>query len=89
MQVEQIYTYDFPACFLLDFLRDASGKRKLRKQRLSREDYTKKSGVERDFHPLWLALSHPVLWLPVVKLAELFYKTDFGSAYILIAANKR
>ena len=58
LRVEKIYTYDFPACFLLDFLRDASGKRKLRKQRLSREDFTKKSGVEREFHPLWLALSH-------------------------------
>lgn len=88
LRVEAVYTYDFPACVLLDFMRDASRKKKLCGQQLSREDFTKKSGVERDFHPLVLALSHPVLWLAAVKLGELFYKTDFGSAYILMASHR-
>lgn len=89
MRVEKIYTYDFPACLLLDVMRDKSRKKKLSGQRKSREEYTKNSGVERDFHPLVLAMSHPALWLPACKLGELFYRTDFGSAYILLASQRR
>lgn len=88
MQVEKIYTYDFPVCFLLDMMRDLSRKKQLSKKKMSREGYTKNSGVERDFHPFVLALSHPLLWFPMIKLGELFYKTDLGSAYILIASRQ-
>ncbi len=86
MRVEKAYNYDFPACFLLDFMRDKSSKKKLLEKKLSREGYTKNSGVERDFHPAVVALSHPALWIPVAKLGELFYKMDLGSGYILMAS---
>ncbi len=86
MRVERIYTYDFPACFLLDLLRDVSRKKRLSEKKMSQEGYTKNSGVERDFNPFVLALSHPALWLPFIKIGELFYKTDFGSSYIIMAS---
>lgn len=86
MRVEKIYNYNFPVCFLLDFLRDRNSKKKLSEKKLNREGFTKNSGIDRDFHPIVLALSHPALWMPVIKLEELFYRTDLGSAYILIAS---
>ena len=88
MRIEKIYTYDFPACLLLDGMRDRSRGRKINRENLkkSREEFTKSSGIERDFGVVARVLSHPALWYPVVKLEELFYRTDLGSAYILMAS---
>lgn len=90
MCVDVIYTYDFPSCLFLDVIGDISRKRKISRDKLkkSRQEYTETSGIERDFHPIFLALSHPFLWFPIIKAEELFYKTDWGSAYILIASPK-
>ena len=92
MRIEKIYTYDFPACLFLDGMRDKSRKRKMRQKnwkKRGRSEATKKSGVERNFNPVVLALSHPALWFPVIKAGELFYDTDWGSAYILVASVRR
>ncbi len=92
MRIEKIYTYDFPACLFLDGMRDKSRKRKMRQKnwkKRGRSEATKKSGVERNFNPVVLALSHPALWFPFIKAGELFYDTDWGSAYILVASVRR
>lgn len=90
MVIEKIYTYDFPMCLFLDKMRDYSRGKKISKEHLekSKEEFTKSSGVERNFSPVSLALSMPALWFPIIKFEELFYRFDWGSAYILIAKKK-
>lgn len=90
MQIETIYTYDFPSCLLLDRMRDNDYEKKIKKENVekSKEEYTKKSGVEREFSPLVRVLSHPALWSLVAKVSELFYHTDLGGGYILTASVK-
>lgn len=85
MKIEKIYTYDFPACLLLDGMRDSSRKKKINRDK-SKEELTKNSGIERNFSAVAIKLSNPVLWKPIIKFEELFYQTDLGSAYILIAS---
>lgn len=86
MKIEKIYVYDFPACLLLDGMRDNS-RRKMKNDR-NKEEATKSSGIERNFSAMVLKLSNPALWRPIIKFEELFYKTDLGSAYILIASKE-
>lgn len=90
LQLKKIYTYDFPSCLVLDNLRGISRKKKIERDNLSldKEQRTKYSGVQRDYNPLVLALSHPAIQVPISKFEQLFYKTDWGSAYILIADKK-
>ncbi len=88
MRVEKIYTYDFPACLFLDGMRDNSRKKKLNIKK-SKEELSKNSGIERNFSALVLKLSNPILWKPIIVFEELFYKTDLGSAYILLISTKR
>lgn len=87
-RIETIYTYDFPSCLILDKLRDISCAKKLKRDRKDKdkEEHTKESGVKREFNPLVRKLSHGLLWTPVIKFQQLFYNTDLGSAYILIAS---
>lgn len=88
MAIEKIYTYDFPMCLVLDKMRDYSRGKKISSEHLekSKEEFTQSSGVERDFGPITVALSNPVLWFPIIKFEELFYRRDWGSAYILMAS---
>ena len=86
--IDTIYTYDFPACVVLDRLRDISRSKTIRKKSDLFENKTvatKRSGVIRDYNPLIRFISNPVLLAPLVKLEELFYNTDFGSCYVLMA----
>lgn len=83
MKIEKIYTYDFPACLLLDGMRNHSLKSN---EKQVKEEASKSSGVERDFNSVVLKLSSPIIWKPVMKFGELFYKSDFGSGYVLIAS---
>lgn len=87
MSIEAIYTYDFPACLLLDGLRDKNRGKKIKGEEAKRdkEVATKSSGIDRDYGIVVPLLSHPVLWYPIIKFEELFYNCDYGSAYILIA----
>lgn len=85
MKIEKIYTYDFPASLLLDGMRNHTLKNNMKQ---SKEEASKSSGVERDFNAAILKLSSPIIWKPMIKLGELFYQTDLGSGYILIASNK-
>lgn len=91
MKVEQIYSYDFPMGLVLEKIRNRDFKKKLSKESdtVTQEMLTKKSGVERDFHPIILLLSHPALWFFVIKFQEIFYRTDLGSGYILMASPKK
>ncbi len=91
MKVEQVYTYDFPMGLVLEYVRNKSLKKKLKRgdARSTQEKLTKKSGVERDFHPVVFALSHPALWVIIIKMQEAFYRTDLGSGYILMASPKK
>jgi len=99
MEIEKIYTYDFPACLLLDRMRDSASDKILREEHVEKgksirldvydkEEHTKKSGIERKFNPLFLFLAHPFFWKLIIKFEELFYNTDLGSAYILMARKR-
>lgn len=90
LQIEKMYTYDFPTCVFLDRMRDNDYSKKIKKDNFgkNKEEYTKKSGVEREFSPLICALAHPVLWALMAKLSRLFYNTNLGSGYILVASIK-
>lgn len=87
MEIEKIFVYDFPACLLLDGMRDKSREKSIDRNK-SKEEATKNSGIERNFSAMTLKLSNPALWRPIIKFEELFYKTDLGSAYILIASKE-
>ena len=91
LKIEEIYTYDFPECLLLDRMRDNDYGRKMEREKTgkSKEEYTKRSGIEREFSPLIQALANPAIWTVVAKVSELFYHTDWGSGYILAASAKR
>lgn len=61
-------------------MRDNDYEKKIKREAVekSKEEYTKKSGVDREFSPLVRVLSHPALWSLVAKVSELFYHTDLG-----------
>lgn len=90
LQIEEIYTYDFPECFLLDRMRDGDYGKKIKREKTAKtqEEYTKRSGVEREFNPVVRALAHPLLWSLAAKISAIFYHTDLGSGYILAASVK-
>lgn len=84
MQIVALYTYDFPSNLILDPMRSSRLKDAAR-QDVCKEKRTKDSGVEREESRLIRLLASPLFWLPIIKLQQLFYRTDLGSAYILLA----
>lgn len=46
---------------------------------------TKKSGIDRDENKIYRFLSNEKFLYPIMKFQELFFNTDFGSAYLLVA----
>ena len=85
LHLEKIYNYNFPACLVLDKLRARHYERDLRIECNDQLQATKRSGIERDFSSLTKFFAHPYFWWPVAKLSTLFYHTDWGTGYILIA----
>ncbi len=84
----KIWTYDFPACLFLDGMRDSNRKRKFASEKndgSDKETLTKESGLRRDFSKVEITLASPYIWWPIIKFEELFYYSDLGSAYILMA----
>ena len=84
MHIVCLYTYGFPSSLVLDPLRDRRVT-PAASQNISKEVRTKNSGVERDPSVFIRFLSHRAFWLPIIKFQQLFYKTDLGSAYVLLA----
>lgn len=87
LKIETLYTYDFPSNLILDSLRAYSAKKLVldKATDIDLEAFTKNSGVERDNNIIFRTLSNPFLLYPLIKFQELFYKKDWGSAYILVA----
>lgn len=85
-----VYVYDFPACLILDSMRRRTYDKKIKSGNLKKEieERTEKSGIERDYHPVIMALSRLPVWTLVSWFERLFYRTDLGSAYILMAERK-
>lgn len=87
--METIYTYDFPACVILDKFRDISRSKSNCQKAISTDEKleaTKQSGIVRDHGRIVRLLSNPIFQLPLVKMEEPFYWTDLGSCYVLIAS---
>ena len=86
---EKIWTYDYPYCFFLDKMRDRAYDRKMKQIGITsdtdKKELTKESGVRRDFNKIIIFLSNALFWKIPIKIGELFYKTDNGSAYIVLA----
>ena len=86
---ERIWTYDYPYCFFLDKMRDKDSERKMKEEGITsdtdKKELTKESGLRRDFSKKVIFLSNPLLWKLPIKIGELFYKTDKGSAYVVLA----
>lgn len=87
--IDYIYTYDFPTNLILDPIRDYGAKKKLNllNNSLDRESLTKKSGIDRTDNKVFVKLSNEKLLAPIIKFQELFYKTELGSAFIVMATN--
>lgn len=89
LKVNYIYTYDFPSNIILDPIRDYEVGKKLKniKNSSDKESLTKTSGIDRSENKFFVLLSNQYLLTPLIKFQELFYKTDFGSAFIVMATN--
>ena len=89
--IEKLFNYGFPACLILDKIRCQQYRKKMKNevQTPNKEDASKRSGVERTFHPIFRFLSHPFFQWPFIKLSELFYHTDWGTGYLLIDSKKQ
>lgn len=89
MSLYCLYTYDFPSSIILDPLRDYEANKKLKKidNSSDKDQLTKISGIDRSQKKVYVLLSNKYLMYPLLKFQELFYRTDLGSAYILMANN--
>lgn len=83
----QVFTYDFPSCLVLDKIRANRSALHIRttNRGTNLEEDTKKSGIERDENKMLRFLAKEKFWVPIMRFQELFYKTDWGSAYIAVA----
>ena len=77
------YSYDFPSCYLLDPIRALRRKKDISTIDLYKEECTKRSGIYRDNNQIFRFLSNERFLYPLMKFQELFYKYDWGSAFIL------
>lgn len=89
--VKNIVCYDFPSCFILDKLRTKRAKKRIQEDNRGKNltEDTKVSGIDRDQNKLFRFLSNPVFLAPLLFFQRIFYRTDFGSAYLMIAQNSR
>ncbi|WP_172637632.1 class I SAM-dependent methyltransferase [Desulfitobacterium sp. PCE1] len=86
------YAYDFPSCLILDPIRARSAKKNHQLAGLNgmtKEELTKVSGLRRDQNKLFRRLSNQQLLYLVIKFQELFYKSDFGSAYVVLCEKRK
>ena len=83
-RIEFFWTYNFPACIILDPIRINHAKKtySLNKS-VEKEEYTKISGINRSKNRLFRLLSNKYFLYPLMKFQELFYKSDLGTAYIV------
>lgn len=88
LKINYIFTYDFPSNILLDPIRDYEVGKKLKKIKSysDKESLTKISGIDRSENKLFVLLSNKYLLAPIIKIQELFYKTNLGSAFIVMAS---
>lgn len=81
-------TYDFPSCFLLDYLRNQRVHRITDKYVDPKSDKmergSKLSGIARDENPIIRFLSHPIFVTPIIYFQKLFYRTNWGSGALVI-----
>ena len=85
MAVDKLWMFGFPICQLTYPLREAYYAMKLRSTKLSKEDATKQSGVNR-------ALARKLHQLPMAKLLSPFFKlqrlvrhTNVGDGFLVLA----
>lgn len=83
-KILQLWNYGFPLSIVLDRLLNRSAKNKNREDFLSTGiEKTKRSGVDRSVNPVIRFLSRPFFMFPFFILQRLFFKFDFGSAYLV------
>lgn len=89
--IKGIYTYDFPSCTILDRIRSRSAKEMMKEKQRGKNllTDTKKSGIDRDENKIYRFLSNEKFLYPIMKFQELFFNTDFGSAYLLVAKRSK
>ena len=85
MTIEKIWVYGFPICNLLYPLREAYYAMRLRSAKISKEDATKLSGVDRALARKfrWLPMAG-ILW-PFFMLQKLVKNTNLGDGFLVLA----
>lgn len=82
-----IWSYPVPINGILDYLmnREHKIKKSDLKEKISKEDKTKLSGINRKSGVFARALSRPMLIYPWHLIQMLFVNTDLGSGYVVMA----
>lgn len=88
LELKEYICYDFPSCFILDYLRnkriDVLSTKYIDPDKNSKEEGSKISGLARDENKIIQFLSKPFFITPIIKFQQLFYKTEWGSGAIFL-----
>ena len=85
MMIEKIWVYGFPICNLLYPLREAYYAMRLRSAKISKEDATKLSGVDRALARKFSWLPMAVILWPFFVLQKLVRNTNVGDGFLVLA----
>jgi len=85
LKIELIYTYGFPFCFFLRFLRNRIIS-KVKNNKTSKLDRTKVSGLTKEYSFRYKGLiNNKHLLMPFFWIMDLFVETDWGLGYFVVA----
>ena len=83
--VDVFINYGFPLTKVTDIFQNIAFRKRFKNVELTKSEYSKTSGTERNSNILFKLLSNTIVLKPFMIVQKLFFRSEYGNSYLILA----